>query len=51
MKKIAALAACLMLILTGCGKKNPENLVSKFKKNVNNAKSYMVVVSLNDISK
>ena len=42
MKKIAALAACLMLILTGCGKKNPENLVSKFKKNVNNAKSYIL---------
>ena len=37
MKKIAILAIGLMLILTGCGKKTPEDLVAKFEKNVKNS--------------
>ncbi len=40
MKKLALLTICLMILLTGCGKKSPEDLISKFEKNVNNAKSY-----------
>lgn len=40
MKKIVVLASCLMLILTGCGKKSPEDLIGKFEKNVNNSKAY-----------
>ncbi len=31
-----------MLVLTGCGKKSSEDLISKFKKNVNNSKSYVL---------
>ena len=40
MKKLAILTLSLMLILTGCGKKSPDDLISKFEKNVNNSKSY-----------
>lgn len=40
MKKIAILVVSLMLILTGCGKKTPEDLLGKFEKNVGNTKSY-----------
>ncbi|MBE6154903.1 MAG: outer membrane lipoprotein carrier protein LolA [Firmicutes bacterium] len=42
MKRIAILAISLLLVLTGCGKKTPEDLVSKFEKNVKGAKSYVV---------
>jgi len=42
MKKIAILAISLVLVLTGCGKKTPEDLVSKFEKSIKNAKSYIV---------
>lgn len=42
MKKIAIIVFSLMFILTGCGKKSPEDLVAKFKKNVNNSKSYIL---------
>lgn len=42
MKKIIVLAIGLMLILTGCGKKKPEDLISKFEKNVSNSKSYIL---------
>ncbi len=41
MKKIAVLIV-IMLILTGCGKKTPEDLISKFEKNVNSSKSYIL---------
>lgn len=40
MKKIAVLAISLVLILTGCGKKSPEDLKEKFINNVKNTKSY-----------
>lgn len=40
MKKLALLALGLMLVITGCGKKTPEDLISKFEKNVSDAKSY-----------
>lgn len=40
MKKIAVLAISLVLILTGCGKKSPEDLKEKFINNVKNSKSY-----------
>ena len=40
MKKFAVLAIGLMLLLTGCGKKKPEDLISKFEKSVSNSKSY-----------
>lgn len=40
MKKIALIAISLMFLLTGCGKKTPEDLIGKFEKNVNNSKSY-----------
>jgi len=39
-KKIAILVVSLMLILTGCGKKTPEDLLGKFEKNIGNVKSY-----------
>lgn len=39
MKKIAVLVIGLLL-LTGCGKKTPEDLVGKFEKSINNSKSY-----------
>lgn len=42
MKKIAILVVSLMLILTGCGKKTPEDLLGKFEKNILNAKSYIL---------
>ena len=42
MKKIAVLVVSLMLILTGCGKKTPEDLLGKFEKNIGNAKSYII---------
>lgn len=42
MKKIAVLITCLMLILTGCGKKSSEDLTGKFTKKVTNAKSYIL---------
>jgi len=42
MKKIAVLMTGLMLILAGCGKKTPEDLLGKFEKSVNNAKSYVL---------
>ena len=42
MKKLALLTISLLILLTGCGKKNPEDLISKFEKNVNNAKSYTI---------
>lgn len=42
MKKIAVLTICLMLVLTGCGKKGKEDLVGEFEKSVNNAKSYIL---------
>ena len=41
MKKIAVLIV-IMLILTGCGKKTPEDIISKFEKNVNSSKSYIL---------
>ena len=42
MKKIAILSLVLMLVLTGCGKKKPEDLVGKFEKSISNAKSYVL---------
>lgn len=42
MKKVVVLILGLILVVTGCGKKSPEDLVEKFKKNVNNAKSYVL---------
>ena len=42
MKKIALTIIMLMLIITGCGKKTSEDLVKKFEKSVNNAKSYII---------
>lgn len=42
MKKIAVLTISLMLMLSGCGKKSTEDLIGKFEKNVNNAKSYIL---------
>lgn len=42
MKKIAVLAVSLMLILSGCGKKSTEDLVGKFEKSINGAKSYIL---------
>lgn len=42
MKKIAVLIVSLMLILTGCGKKTPDDLLGKFEKNILNAKSYIL---------
>lgn len=42
MKKIAILSLVFMLILTGCGKKKPEDLVGKFEKSISNAKSYIL---------
>lgn len=42
MKKITVLVVSLMLLLTGCGKKNTEDLVGKFEKSVANAKSYVL---------
>jgi len=42
MKKIAIISLVLMLILTGCGKKKPEDLVGKFEKSISNAKSYLL---------
>ncbi len=40
MKKIVVLTTCLMLLLTGCGKKSNEDLLSKFEKKVTDSKSY-----------
>lgn len=40
MKKIAVLAISLVLILTGCGKKSPDDLKEKFINSVKNSKSY-----------
>ena len=40
MKKIVILAIGLMLFITGCGKDSEEDLIAKFEKNVENAKSY-----------
>lgn len=42
LKKIALFATCILLLLTGCGKKEPEDLIAKFKKDVSNSKSYIV---------
>lgn len=42
MKKIAILSLVFMLMLTGCGKKKPEDLVGKFEKSISNAKSYVL---------
>ena len=42
MKKLAILAIGLMLFITGCGKETEEDLISKFQKNVENAKSYVL---------
>lgn len=42
MKKLTAIILGLMLVLTGCGKKTPEDIVGKFEKNVNSAKSYIL---------
>lgn len=42
MKRIAILSLVLMLVLTGCGKKKPEDLVGKFEKSISNAKSYIL---------
>lgn len=42
MKKITALILGMMLVLTGCGKKTPEDLIGKFERNVNGAKSYII---------
>ena len=42
MKKIAILSLVFMLVLTGCGKKKPEDLVGKFEKSISNAKSYVL---------
>ena len=41
MKKIIVLMISLVL-LSGCGKKNNENQIEKFEKNVSNAKSYIL---------
>ena len=40
MKKLVILAIGLMLFITGCGKASEEDLIAKFEKNVENAKSY-----------
>lgn len=40
MKKLAVLAISLVLILTGCGKKSPDDLKEKFINSVKNSKSY-----------
>lgn len=42
MKKLAVLVVSLMIILTGCGKKTPEDLLGKFEKTVGNTKSYTI---------
>lgn len=42
MKKIAILSLVFMLMLTGCGKKKPEDLVGKFESSISNAKSYVL---------
>ena len=42
MKKLIALSLGLMLLITGCGKETEEDLVAKFTKNVENAKSYIL---------
>lgn len=42
MKKLAVLIVSIMLILTGCGKKSPENLIGKFESSVKNSKSYVL---------
>lgn len=40
MKKYFALFAVMLLLLTGCGEKNLEDVVSDFTKSVENSKSY-----------
>ena len=40
MKKLIVLAIGLMLFATGCGASSDEDLISKFEKKVENAKSY-----------
>ncbi len=42
MKKVVILAISFMLLITGCGKKSEEDLISKFEKSVENAKSYIL---------
>ena len=42
MKKLIILALGLMLFATGCGKKSEGDLIAKFEKNVENAKSYVL---------
>ncbi len=42
MKKIAVLAAGLMLLLSGCGKVKEEDLMNKFEKSISNSKSYLL---------
>ena len=42
MKKIITLGLGLMLLITGCGKQTEEDLVAKFTKKVENAKSYVL---------
>ena len=40
MKKLIVLAIGLMLFATGCGASSDEDLIGKFEKKVENAKSY-----------
>ena len=51
MKKLALIALILMFITAGCGKKSPENLISKFEKSVTNSKSYILKGNMEILSK
>ncbi len=42
MKKTGIFLLSLILFLTGCGKNSEEDIVAKFEKSVNNAKSYTI---------
>lgn len=42
MKKIVVLITFLMLFLAGCGKKSPEDLISKFTSSVEKSKAYIL---------
>ncbi len=50
MKKLALIAIGLMFLLTGCGKKTPEDLIAKFEKNVSKAKSYVLKGNMEIVS-
>ncbi len=40
MKKLALVAICLMVSISGCGKKSSDDLINKFEKSVTNTKAY-----------